>query len=210
MREPWRAQLERLPIQGIGLLLLALVAAFGANQLASSARKLAWSGRPLASHPMPPWIPQVPSPTVKPRPTLAAPLPPLAPAPQPKPRRDAEPEPQPIQDISTAQAWEAFQRKHPFLDARRSTAFEEGHILGAWSASPWESDLDNRITAFEASTRISHRDPLVIYCSGQDCQDSHQLAFKLALRGYRDLRIYRGGFPEWQSMGRPVETGARP
>jgi len=116
----------------------------------------------------------------------------------------------PVRDISGVEAQRAFRLKIPFLDARRSADFLEGHVAGAWCLPVWESDLETRITVFEATTRVSSKDPMVLYCSGGDCEDSHMLASKLMALGYRNLLIYRAGYPEWLQLGHPTEKGARP
>jgi rhodanese-related sulfurtransferase len=115
-----------------------------------------------------------------------------------------------VRAISAPDAWLAYELKVPFLDARRSAAFTEGHILGAWSAPVWEADVDTRLTEFEARANPGPRDPIVIYCDGGGCEDSHLLANKLVALGYRNLLIYTDGFPDWTAQGRPVAKGARP
>ena len=81
----------------------------------------------------------------------------------------------------------------PFLDARRTSLFEEGHVAGARPVSVWESDVDEKVMAL-----IGEQDgakPLVIYCSGGDCEDSHLLAQKLWGAGFNDLSRLSGRFP---------------
>jgi rhodanese-related sulfurtransferase len=110
-------------------------------------------------------------------------------------------------EIDSQAAWEAFRAGVPFLDARRSTDFAEGHVAGAWCAPVWESDLEDRLLSFKAARRPGPEDPIVLYCSGGDCRDSHLLAERLLGQGYARLRIYRDGFPDWVAQGRPVEKG---
>jgi rhodanese-related sulfurtransferase len=95
----------------------------------------------------------------------------------------------------------------PFLDARRSSEYVEGHIQGAWCVAVWEADLEDRLIAFKAARRPGSEDPIVIYCSGGDCRDSHLLADKLLKEGYFHLLIYRDGYPDWVKQGHPVEKG---
>ena len=129
------------------------------------------------------------------------------PAPDPRfaPAADAV-----IRDLSSADAWAAFQRRIPFLDARRSADFLEGHVAGAWSVPVWEADAAARITEFEARTNPRAETPIVTYCSGGDCEDSRLLARKLVELGYRNLFVYRDGYPDWVSHGRPRQRGPRP
>ena len=137
----------------------------------------------------------------------AAPMtPPLA-APPPPPKLTESAASSPIQEIGGTEAWRAYRDGVPFLDARRSAEFAQGHIQGAWPTPVWEADLDDRLIAFKASRHPGSEDPIVIYCSGGDCRDSHLLAAKLLDQGYFHLLIYRDGFPDWVAQKRPIETG---
>ena len=206
------------------LLAAALICAGLANGLARPDRKLDWSGwAPPPATPQP----AAPAPT-PPQPPAAAPVPaaPAPPAPRktPRPVAAALPTPPPpsadaqfapssgelIRDLASEPALDAFRRKLPFLDARRSADFEAGHVPGAWSVPIWEAVAAARITEFEARANPSPQSPIVIYCAGGDCEDSRLLAKKLVGLGYRNLLIYRDGFPDWVKQGRPQEHGARP
>jgi rhodanese-related sulfurtransferase len=115
-----------------------------------------------------------------------------------------------IRDLSPDDAWAAFQLRIPFLDARRSEDYQDGHVADAWNVPIWEADAPARITEFEARTNPGPRAPIVIYCAGGDCEDSRLLARKLVDLGYRNLFIYRDGFPDWVKHGRPQQRGPHP
>lgn len=102
-------------------------------------------------------------------------------------------------------AW-LFARGALILDARRTKAFEEGHIAGARSFSVWESDIDARVTALVGEGRDGSV-PVVLYCSGGDCEDSHMLAQKLFGADFNNLLVYRDGWPDWQKRGGKSATG---
>lgn len=93
-----------------------------------------------------------------------------------------------------------------FIDARRSQVYEQGHIAGALSMPVWESDIDERIADFYGAG-YDPEAPLVIYCSGGECEDSHMLAQKLWGIGYNNIRIYPAGWPEWSGKGLPLARG---
>jgi len=185
------------------------------NALQPTSRRLPWSGfrppSPLAPAakvtPPGPSTPAVE--TVQPqnptRPTRPAPL--LV----PRPSAEGTPAPvvpsNPIREITGPEAWKAFQAGQPFLDARRSEEYAAGHVAGAWGAPVWEADLEDRLLAFKAARRPGPEDPIVIYCSGGDCRDSHLLAERLLSEGYFHLLIYRDGFPDWVAQQRPVAKG---
>ena len=102
-------------------------------------------------------------------------------------------------------AW-LFARGVLVLDARRTKVFEEGHIAGARSFPVWESDIDARVTALVGEGRDGSV-PVVLYCSGGDCEDSHMLAQKLFGAGFNNLLVYSGGWPDWQKRGGKSATG---
>ncbi len=202
----------------LALAALAGTAALLSNALASPARRLAWSSamvpppkvltavaRPVPVEPTPPPSPAEPakplvqtgsSLPISPRVTV------LPPAKAPEP-----PAASPIREVSGAEAWKAFQSGVPFLDARRSAEYAEGHVTGAWCVPVWESDLEDRLIAFKAARRPGPEDPILIYCSGGDCKDSHLLADRLLKEGYFHLLIYRDGFPDWIAQKHPIEKG---
>jgi rhodanese-related sulfurtransferase len=99
-----------------------------------------------------------------------------------------------------------------FLDARRTSVFEEGHIAGARSFPVWEADVDDRVNALfnERSEPADQNKPIVIYCSGGACEDSHMLAQKLWAIQFNNVYVYKDGFPDWQKRGGSVHRGAQP
>jgi len=196
------ANLSSQPLRALALLAAAGVCAFLVNANAGPARKLAWTGRVPQAVALP-----APAPAVEaPPPAIEA-----APAPPPKagPRFPADPGAV-MREITSRDAWDAYALHIPFLDARRSADFADGHVKGAWSVPVWEAEADTRITEFEARANPGMKQPLVIYCSGGDCEDSRLLANKLVALGYRNLLLYPGGYPDWMAQSRPVEKGARP
>ena len=51
--------------------------------------------------------------------------------------------------------------------------------------------------------------PIVVYCSGGDCEDSHMLSEKLYIVGFDNVLVYKDGYPDWVKRGLPVTKGAR-
>jgi len=209
------------PLRALALAGMAVTAALIANTFASPARRLAWVGSSVPPSIAAPGVEKIPPPVtgsgqpIVPEPKDGHPihpghLPPsrmtASPAPAAAPAPETPPS-SPIRDISAEEAWRAFQSGTPFLDARRSSEFAEGHIASAWSTPVWESDLDDRLLSFKAARRPGSEDPIVIYCSGGDCRDSHLLAEKLLGEGYFHLLIFHDGYPAWVAQGRPVEKG---
>jgi len=214
MRWPFPPTLPR----AFGLAVAAGAAALIANALGPPHRRLAWFGSVAPMTALAPTAgrPEAPQAAVQPPPSLASPALTLPPPSRPArtssgsaspPAAEPVAAPNPIQEISSAEAWAAFQQGSPFLDARRSAEFAEGHVAMAWCVPVWEADVDDRLLAFKAARQPGPEDPIVIYCSGGDCRDSHLLATKLLSEGYFHLLIYRDGFPDWAAQGHPVERG---
>jgi rhodanese-related sulfurtransferase len=210
----------------LALIVLAAGAAVLSNLAASTQRKLAWVGdypRALDVG--------APSATAEPTPAATAPAPvsPMAapsaeespqanPASAPVPPGALEPDlarafpPHPDKaavEISPESAELLHRRNALFLDARRSSVYAEGHIAGARSFPVWESDIDARVKALYEEG-LDQRAPVVAYCSGGNCEDSHMLAQKLYMVGFDNVLIYKDGFPDWQKRRLPVATGAKP
>jgi len=99
-----------------------------------------------------------------------------------------------------------------FLDARRTSIYEAGHIAGSRSFSVWEADVDDKVNSLfeERSDPAEQNKPIVIYCSGGACEDSHMLAQKLWGIQFNNVYVYKDGFPDWQKRSLPVRTGGQP
>jgi putative oxidoreductase len=89
------------------------------------------------------------------------------------------------------------------LDARSPELYAAGHLPGAIDCYVYDSDrfLPPVLKAAPLS------EPLMVYCNGEDCEDSRFLAQSLQELGYRRIYIYTGGFGEWSRLGLPVTAG---
>ena len=88
-----------------------------------------------------------------------------------------------------------------FVDARSSETYIEGHIKGAVTLPA--KDFDHLIDSFLKEHPLSS--PLVTYCSGRECDDSHELARYLLNEGFTSVRVFIDGYPAWKKEGFPVE-----
>ncbi len=88
-----------------------------------------------------------------------------------------------------------------FLDSRSSDMFEEGHIAGAVSLPVYE--FESYFVEFSAIYPVST--PIITYCSGRECEDSHVLAQYLMEREYSNVRVFIDGYPGWAEKGFPIE-----
>jgi rhodanese-related sulfurtransferase len=202
------------------LILAAVACAAVSNLAASRERKMAWVGDysraleivsassaaasipasvPTASPAAPAGVPAgVPAEAAKVAPASAAAAKTFAPHPD---KASVE--------ITTDDAEALFRQGRLFLDARRTSAYTDGHIPGARSFPVWESDIADRVKAF-FEEGLDQNAPIVIYCSGGDCEDSHMLAEKLYMVGFNNLLVYKDGFPGWQKGGLPAVKGRKP
>jgi len=96
-----------------------------------------------------------------------------------------------------------------FLDARRTSLYRLGHIRGARPFSVWEADIDDKVKGLFAEGRDQSA-PVVVYCTGGDCEDSHMVGQKLYFVGFDNVLVYKDGFPDWEKRGLPVDKGDAP
>ena len=191
------------------LILLAVVCAAVSNLAASRERKMAWVGaysRALDASPAAGETASAPAPAVAPTSSTA---PAAAPNTAPSGKAFAPHPDRASVEIGSDDAEQLFREKRLFLDARRTTVYADGHIPGARSFPIWESDIADRVKAFYEEG-LDQNAPIVIYCSGGDCEDSHMLAEKLYMVGFNNLLVYKDGFPGWQKRGLPAVKGPKP
>ena len=98
------------------------------------------------------------------------------------------------------------------LDARRTSIYEQGHVAGARPFSVWESDIDDKVRKLfdERSDPAQQAQPIVVYCSGGDCEDSHMLAQKLWGIQFNNVYVYKDGYPDWVAHRGATHTGTNP
>lgn len=142
-----------------------------------------------------------------PAPVTAAP-PPTAAAPAVVAKQFPAHPDKPYVEISSEDAKVLFDRGAIFFDARRTSVFQEGHIRGARNISVWEADLDDKVNEVFAQN-LDPETPIVVYCAGGACEDSHMLSQRLWGIGLNAVFVYKDGFPDWQKNGWPVTTGAQ-
>lgn len=87
-----------------------------------------------------------------------------------------------------------------FIDARHAQDFGAGRIRGAISVPLNDFDDTYPILSTLPKDRI-----LVIYCDGQDCSSSAELAKRLYSSGFSNVKVFFGGWNEWLSRNQPIE-----
>jgi rhodanese-related sulfurtransferase len=119
-----------------------------------------------------------------------------------------------IRFISLAETQDLFAQKMRgadgllFIDSRSRSDFAAGHIPGALSVPLDEVESSGKKRAGAnrpGSLDFPGANSLVVYCEGGDCQTSIALARLIHDKGYRDIRIFSGGWGEWEASGLPEE-----
>ena len=94
-----------------------------------------------------------------------------------------------------------------FIDARPAAEYEAGHIEGAMLITP---DMLREGVPAAIDFLMPDR-PIVVYCGGGDCHDSHLVVERLqSLFNFTRTHVFTGGYPEWEAAGLPTRTGPDP
>lgn len=103
--------------------------------------------------------------------------------------------------ISRDELLEAIQQGATVVDARKAEHFEEGRIPGAINVPSDDpaSPLD------ELVARALPEDMVIVYCSGEPCDDSKIVFERLKAYGYQNVRLYFGGWRDWIEANLDVE-----
>jgi rhodanese-related sulfurtransferase len=189
----------------VAIVALAGVAAAVSNAVAGPERKLRWIGSYTASAPSPARTP-APGPAGPPGPAAA-----VTPAAPEGAGKAFAPHPNTAWVEISGNDVAALHARGDilFLDARRTSVYRARHIAGARSIAIWEADADDKVKALFAEGRDQSA-PIVIYCSGGECEDSHMLGQKLYFVGFDNVLVYKDGLPDWEKRGLPVGKGDAP
>ncbi|MEN6561393.1 MAG: rhodanese-like domain-containing protein [Acidobacteriota bacterium] len=107
-----------------------------------------------------------------------------------------------IRMVTLAEAEELWRTGQAvILDARAAGFFERGHVPGARNlpAAGAKGALPAGIL------EIPRDRTCLVYCEGGDCRSSLSLARRLHDAGFRDIRVFGGGWEEWTGAGLPEE-----
>jgi rhodanese-related sulfurtransferase len=89
-----------------------------------------------------------------------------------------------------------------FVDARYPEDYNSGHIKGAINF-PYE---EFEQYSPQVLPKLPFDKEIITYCDGSECETSLLLARELRDRGYKNLKIFFGGWSEWQKAELPVEV----
>lgn len=103
-------------------------------------------------------------------------------------------------EISTNMAKELFDKnKAVFVDARPSRKYSRGTIQGAVNV------FDMKFDEMKTNLPEDKKQLLVTFCGGYPCAKSHNVAKDALKEGYKNVKVFAAGFPEWKDSGFPVE-----
>lgn len=97
------------------------------------------------------------------------------------------------------------------FDVRKKAEFVDGHIKGAISVpykekSAKSADFDSTMDKLDITKFPADKNEvIVIHCNGPRCWKSYKAAAVLVRAGYKNVKWYRKGFPDWKANGNPVE-----
>lgn len=90
---------------------------------------------------------------------------------------------------------------HVVLDARRELDYQAGRLPGAMSLPTDDFDLHLPMVA----TLLTPDQPILVYCSGLECDESLKLGEILIASGYTNITLFAGGMTAWTAAQLPVE-----
>jgi rhodanese-related sulfurtransferase len=102
--------------------------------------------------------------------------------------------------VSRDEAVKLIKRGAVLLDVRPPNEFAAGHLRGAVNIPV--DELPGRLSELPRDQRI------ITYCRGEYCLFADEAAELLRGKGF-DVARLEGGWPEWQTEGRPVQVGAK-
>lgn len=109
------------------------------------------------------------------------------------------------ENITLELAKNLYELKALFIDARIKAEYDSVHVKGAINI-PYEEFIKKPLNEKREIMKKYNKDGLiVVYCKGDKCEVSIDLAYEFARLGFTSVSIYRGGIKEWKEKGLPVE-----
>jgi rhodanese-related sulfurtransferase len=99
----------------------------------------------------------------------------------------------------------------PIIDVRIPKEYEEKHIVGAVLIPYGEKSLkdvafDPAMDQWAGPEKLDPAKPVIFHCNGPECWKSYKAATVALAKGFKTVYWFRGGFPEWESRGLPIES----
>lgn len=108
-----------------------------------------------------------------------------------------------FKEIATVELKKMADEKKTFtlIDARSPEEYKEAHIIGAINVPA--NDWDN----FTKNLPKDKDQLLITYCNGVQCGKSKKAAIKAGAMGYKNILLYKEGFPVWEEAGFELVKG---
>jgi len=97
----------------------------------------------------------------------------------------------------------AENKKALILDARPEIFHRLGHVPGALSLP--REDFENGYSKYKSLLEPNKDQPIAVYCSESNCEDSSMVADALVKLGYHRVMVFKGGWGEWTAAKLPQE-----
>jgi rhodanese-related sulfurtransferase len=99
------------------------------------------------------------------------------------------------------------------VDTRIESEYRDRHIPGALWLPYAERSLkdiafDPTADSFPGLVRLDRNQVVIFHCNGPECWKSYKASRAAIAAGYKHIYWFRGGMPEWEEAGEPVESGA--
>ncbi len=92
-----------------------------------------------------------------------------------------------------------------FIDSREPIEFACGTIPGSINIPFDYLPAENLEEYFDTTLGVPKDHPIIIFCSGEECDLSLHLARNLQAFGYTGTSVFFGGSREWEKYGQPLE-----
>ncbi len=84
------------------------------------------------------------------------------------------------------------------VDSRPTKArYDIGHLPGAINLVDLLFDKQSNLLPQDKNREI------IFYCQGLECELSHNSAYKAEKLGYKNIKVYAAGIPDWEAKGEP-------
>lgn len=116
-----------------------------------------------------------------------------------------------VQRVTAEQAADLIRQGAVMVDVRSEKEYKARHIAKAVLApylekSPKDVSFDPKQDDFSAAAKLDKAKPTIFACNGAECWKSFKASKAAVALGFQKVYWLRGGLPEWDAKGLPVET----
>lgn len=109
-----------------------------------------------------------------------------------------------VPEISKPELLELIQRADGLvIDARSPMIFDLGHLPNAHNLP--RSTFERSYRSLSDAGLLRSQTPIVVYCESQACPDAGAVARLLIANGHSDVRVFSGGWEEWEGVEQDSE-----